>query len=212
MDIRKARIILIILFFLLNLVLLSMIVFSGNSSKVSRNILDNVYELFEKNGKTIACEIPDNISPLPQLDMHEEIMGGRIQTSMISSDIMGFDTDKYEPFFIFDDHTIHAEKYKGMIILENRIVEFPEYADYVNREIEGFEKSNKNIIPAYAVLLKEYLNSDVKRIDMIKMAYLKYADEEIVGPVWIISADGKIRFFRAFEAFNGLEMSWEYIS
>jgi hypothetical protein len=41
------------------------------------------------------------------------------------------------------------------------------------------------------------------------MVYLKYLDEDIVGPVWFIVADDIPRYFYALEAFDGLEMLWD---
>lgn len=206
MDIKQAKLILIILFLIINIVLLGIIVFSENENKVSRTILDNVMELFEKNEIVINCELPDNMAPVPQLNMGEKISIGRVAGVDLDSTELSFETNEYELMHEFRDFNVYTEKYKGSIVLENRINMYEDSMEYVNREIIGFDSVKKSIMPAYAILLKEYLNSDVKSIDKIQMVYIKYLEDDIIGPVWFIQADGEVRYFYAFEAFSGLEM------
>jgi hypothetical protein len=205
MDIRRAKIILIGLFMIINLVLLSVIVFSGNNTKVSNEIIQNIHMLFEKNNKVIECRIPDDLKPMHQLEMGQTITAGR-------NAVEGFDEEDHRFFYDFGDFKIYAQKYKGWWILENRILVYEDGLEYTSREIIGFDQAKKSIIPAYAILLKEYLNSSYIKIQRIEMVYLKYLNEDIFGPVWFIVADDIPRYFYALEAFDGLEMRWEVVS
>lgn len=206
MDIKQAKIILIILFLIINIVLLGIIVFSDNENKVSGVILDNVRELFEKNEIALNCELPDNLAPLPQLNMGAQIRIGRVAGFDIKSAQLSFETENYEFVHEFPGFKVYAEKHKGSIILENRINVFDDSMEYINRELLGFDSVKKSIMPAYAILLKEYLNSDIKSIDKIQLVYIKYLEDDIIGPVWLIQAGNEVRYFYAFEAFNGIEI------
>ncbi len=203
MDIRRAKIILIGLFLIINLVLFSIIIFPGDNTRVSNEIIQNIHMLFEKNNKVIECSIPKDLKPLYQLEMEEAVTAGRISAEE------GFNEEEYRFFHDYGDFKMYAEKYKGRWILENRIMVFEDGLEYTKREIIGFDQAKKSIIPAYAILLKEYLNSSYKKIQRIEMVYLKYLNEDIVGPVWFIVADDIPRYFYALEAFDGLEMEWE---
>lgn len=206
MNLKSAKLILIIFFLIINFSLLSIIVFLDNTDKVSKNIINNVYELFEKNEKTIICRIPDDMSPVSQLEMGTSINGGNIDGIKALDDQIGFNTDKYKLFYDFGDHRLYIEEYKGYNILENRIKEYDDHVEYINREILGFDKNKKSIIPAHAILIKEYLNGDADKIEKIEMVYLKYLNEDIFVPVWCIIADGNARYFYALDAFNGIEI------
>jgi hypothetical protein len=206
MDLKKAKMILIIFFLTINVSLLFINLLSGNANKVSKNILNNVYELFEKDGIKISCTIPNNIKPLPQLEMGKTVSSGILTENIFSSEKIGFDVSDYFMIYEIGDHVMYAEKYSGYIILENRVDVSKNGMEYTKRDIIGFDKEVKNIIPAYVILLQNYLNSDIGGIEKIELVYLQYANEDIVGPVWLIMADGRIRYFYAFDAFNGIEM------
>jgi hypothetical protein len=207
MDLKKAKIILIILFLLINLYLLFVNVFSGSINRVSKNVISNVYDLFEKKGIEITCAIPDNLKPLSQMELSGEVKTGELASVKFSSDELGFDVNDYIQIYDFGKYRLYAEKYKGFIVMENRVRVSDDGMYYTKRDIVGFNKGVKSIIPVYIILLKNYLNSDIKRIDKIEIVYLKYTNEDIVGPVWLIVADGNARYFYAFDAFNGIEMT-----
>jgi len=206
MDLKKAKMILIVFFLIINAVLVSIIIFSDNSNKVSRNIINNVYELFEKNGKSIVCKIPEDSSPVSQLEMGKEVRGGNIEGIKALSDKIGFDTSGYKLFYDFGEYKLYYEEYKGYKILENRIKEYDDHIEYLNREIIRFDKNKKSIIPAHVILIKEYLYGKAIKIEKIEMIYIKYADEDIFGPAWCMIADGNVRYFYALDAFNGIEL------